>query len=272
VKRPRPITFLSDYGTDDEFAGVCRAVIAAIAPGALVIDLTHGIARHDVRRGAEALASALPFAPPGVHLAVVDPGVGGERRAVALALAEEERFLVGPDNGLLWSAAERLGGVGRAVEVSRSPARLEPVSATFHGRDVFAPVAARLSMGDPLEALGERIDPDVLVRCERRLPEIEPGVRVRAAVAYADGFGNAALDLSPDEAAQAGLGIGERLHVRSDVASAEAVYARTFADLEPGALLLYRSSRGAMGLAVNLGSAAEGLGVTGGDYVVLERA
>ena len=106
----RPITFLSDYGTDDEFAGVCRAVIARIAPEAKVIDLTHGIPRHAVRQGAAVLAHALPFAPAGIHLAVVDPEVGTERRAVAVRAAEEDRILVGPDNGLLWPAIERLGG------------------------------------------------------------------------------------------------------------------------------------------------------------------
>ena len=121
---PRPITFLSDYGYEDEFAGVCRAVISQIAPGAPLIDLTHGIGRQDVRQGAMALANALPSCPPGVHLAVVDPGVGSERRAVAVASAEG-RFLVGPDNGLLSRAFDRLGGGLDAVELSRSAFRLD---------------------------------------------------------------------------------------------------------------------------------------------------
>ena len=135
---PRPITFLSDYGYEDEFAGVCRAVIAQIAPGAPLIDLSHGITRQDVRQGAIALANASPSCPPGVHLAVIDPGVGSPRRAVGVAAAEG-RYLVGPDNGLLSRALDRLGGALDAVELSRSPFRLEPVSATFHGRDLFAP-------------------------------------------------------------------------------------------------------------------------------------
>ena len=154
----RPITFLSDYGADDEFAGVCRAVIARIAPEATVIDLTHGVRRHAVRQGATILANALPFAPPGVHLAVVDPGVGTPRRAVAVRAACEDRLLVGPDNGLLWPAIERLGGAVEAVDVSLSPLRLEPISATFHGRDIFAPVAAHLAQGAPLSR-GRRADP-----------------------------------------------------------------------------------------------------------------
>src|SRR3954449_13015018 len=154
-----PVTFLSDYGLADEFVGVCHAVIARIAPEARVIDLSHGIPRHDVRSGALVLARALPYAPPGVHLAVVDPEVGARRRAVALLTAEEERLLVGPDNGLLMPAAERFGGVLEAVEISTSPWRLEPVSATFHGRDLFAPVAARLAGGEALAAAGTPLAP-----------------------------------------------------------------------------------------------------------------
>ena len=133
------ITFLSDYGAGDEFVGTCHAVIAGIAPEARVIDLAHGVPRHDVVAGAHVLARALRYAPAGVHLAVVDPEVGGRRRAVALRCAAEDRVLVGPDNGLLWPAAQAFGGVVEAVEIGRSPHRLEPVAATFHGRDVFRP-------------------------------------------------------------------------------------------------------------------------------------
>ncbi len=168
---PRPITFLSDYGYEDEFAGVCRAVISQIAPGAPLIDLTHGIARQDIRQGAFALANALPSCPPGVHLAVVDPGVGSARRAVAVAAAEG-RFLVGPDNGLLSRALDRLGGALDAVEISRSAFRLEPVSATFHGRDLFAPVAAHLSLGARLDEAGESIDPGSLAALDLPTPRI----------------------------------------------------------------------------------------------------
>ena len=119
-----------------------------------MIDLSHGVPRQDVEAGARMLARSLPFAPAGVHLAVVDPEVGARRRAVALLTAEDDRLLVGPDNGLLLPAAERFGGVAEAVEISASPWRLEPVSATFHGRDVFAPVAARLAAGEPLGEAG----------------------------------------------------------------------------------------------------------------------
>ena len=143
MAQPRPITFLSDYGLGDEFVGVVHGVIAEICPQAAVIDISHGVPRQDVQAGALMLARALPYMPAGVHLAVVDPEVGARRRAVALRCGD--RLLVGPDNGLLIPAAERFDGVSEAVEISASPWRLEPLSATFHGRDVFAPVVAHLA-------------------------------------------------------------------------------------------------------------------------------
>lgn len=265
----RPITFLSDYGYDDEFAGVCRAVIAGIAPGALVIDLTHGVAPHDVAAGAAVLANALPYAPAGVHLAVVDPGVGTDRRPVAVRAAAADRLLVGPDNGLLWPALERLGGAVEAVDVSRSPVRLEPVSATFHGRDVFAPVAAALARGDRLSELGERLDPDALVRLERRAPAVEPGRGLAVSVGHLDRFGNAALGAGESEAIEAGLRPGRRLVVEVGGTAHAATYALTFADVAPDSLLLYVDSYGSLALAVNRGSAAALLGLAPGDEVVL---
>src|SRR3954468_4296732 len=147
------ITFLSDYGPGDEYVGVVEGVIARIAPGVRVIHLGHGVPPQDVRTGARRLARALPFPPPGVHLAVVDPGVGGARRAVALRSAD--RLLVGPDNGLLMEA----GPIDEAVEIGALPGRRGPPPATFHGRDIFGPVAAHLALGEPLERAGTAIDP-----------------------------------------------------------------------------------------------------------------
>src|SRR5919198_6093264 len=191
------ITFLSDYGHDDEFVGVCHGVIARIAPEARVIDVTHGIRRHDVRHGALALRNALPHLPIGVHMAVVDPQVGTERRGVAVRCADG-RLLVGPDNGLLSLAWERFGGVEVAVDISRSPHRLEPVSATFHGRDVFAPVTAQLAAGAELADAGEPLDPTTLATVE--LPE--PRQDGDALVAHAltiDRFGNAGLNVGHEQ-------------------------------------------------------------------------
>jgi len=251
---PRPITFLSDYGYEDEFAGVCRAVISQIVPGAPVVDLTHGIARQDVRQGAIALANALPSCPPGVHLAVVDPGVGSDRRAVAVE-ADEGRFLVGPDNGLLSRALDRLGGARAAVELSRSPFRLEPVSATFHGRDLFAPVAAHLSLGARLEEAGESIDPESLAGLDLPAPRVDADEVIANAI-HADGYGNVTLNLDASMLEGGPLSEGQRVEVRAPDGRFEAAWVRTFADVSPGELLLFEDSSGAMALAVSGGSAS----------------
>ena len=254
MAQPRPITFLSDYGYEDEFAGVCRAVIAQIVPGAPVIDLTHGIPRQDVRQGAIALANALPSCPPGVHLAVVDPGVGSDRRAVAVE-AGEGRFLVGPDNGLLSRALARLGGARGAVELSRSPFRLEPVSATFHGRDLFAPVAAHLSLGARLDEAGEPIDPASLVTLDLPAPRVSADEVVATAI-HTDGYGNVTLNLDASMLAQGPLREGERLEVRAPDGHFQGLWASTFADVPVGEVVLFEDSSGAMALAVSGGSAA----------------
>jgi hypothetical protein len=264
---PRPITFLSDYGYEDEFAGVCRAVIAQIAPGAPLIDLSHGIARQDVSQGAIVLANALPSCPPGVHLAVVDPGVGSARRAVGVATAEG-RFLVGPDNGLLTRSLDRLGGALDAVELSRSAFRLEPVSATFHGRDLFAPVAAHLSLGARLEEAGEAIDPGSLVTLDLTTPEIGADEVVAHAI-HVDGYGNVTLDLDASMLSDGPLRPGEAIDVRAPDGRFEAVWARTFTDADSGAVLLFEDSSGAMALAVGGGSAAGLLNLGAGGEVAL---
>ena len=268
---PRPITFLSDYGYADEFAGVCRAVIARIAPEARIVDITHGIRRHAVEEGAAVLANALPYTAPGVHLAVVDPGVGSTRKAIAVRVADDERFLVGPDNGLLGPAVEQLGGAAEAADVSVSPFRLEPISATFHGRDIFAPVAANLALGATLAEVGEQMDPASLVHGRLSEASIEAG-RVAAHVVYADRFGNAALDLPHERLPETGLRLGRRLWVEAAGVTLDAVYALTFGDVAPGELILYEDSYRNLALAVNRGSASERLGVAPGDRVVLRPA
>jgi len=249
-----PITFLSDYGYEDEFAGVCRAVVGQIAPDAPLIDLTHGVRRGEVRHGALALANALPFCPPGVHLAVVDPGVGTGRRPVAVTTRDEGRFLVGPDNGLLAPALERFGGAARAIDLSRSPFRLEPVSATFHGRDLFAPVAAHLALGARLDEAGEKFDPAELSALELPTPRIAAN-GVTAHALFADRFGNVTLDLRAGDL-DGTLQRGGELRVSAPDGSFEARWARTFEEVPRGELLLYEDSAGAMALAVNGGNAA----------------
>ena len=265
----RPLSFLSDYGLSDEFVGVVHGVIAAICPDARVIDITHGIPRQDVRAGAAVLARALPFVPAGVHLAVVDPDVGAARRALALRTADEGRLLVGPDNGLLVPAAEQFGGVAEAVEISASPWRLEPVSATFHGRDLFAPVAARLAAGAPLAAAGAPLDPAELVAIERTAPRQEADALV-AHVVGIDSFGNANLDAGHDDLVESDLKLGDPVAARAGSRRVRGVVARTFSDVAAGGLLLYEDAGGALALAVNGGDAAALLGLRAGDEVRLE--
>jgi S-adenosylmethionine hydrolase len=259
------VTFLSDYGLADDFVGVCHGVVARIAPDARIIDITHGIARHDVRSGALVLRRALPFMPAGVHLAVVDPEVGSRRRAVALRCADEERLLVGPDNGLLMAAARRFGGVVEAVDVGRCAWRLEPVSASFHGRDVFAPVAARLAAGLAFAEAGEPLDPDELVELD--LPRAQlTGASLLAHVLQADRYGNVVLDVEHAQLAGSGLRLGRAVTVNGR----PAVYATTFADVPAGGLLLYEDGYRMLALAVNRGSALGELGLGLDDEVLIE--
>ena len=265
----RPITFTSDYGLADEFVGVVHAVIARICPEARVIDLGHGVPRQDAMAGALLLSRALPFAPAGVHLAVVDPEVGARRRAVALRTSEEDRLLVGPDNGLLIPAAERFGGVLEAVEISASPWRLEPVSATFHGRDLFAPVAARLAAGEPLAEAGEPLEPAELVSLVLPEAAVDGGV-LATVVLRVDGFGNLALAGSHTDLARGGLTLGQPVAVRTGGRRVFGVVARTFAAVKLGDLLVYEDAAGSLAVAVNGGDAAGLLGVRGGDTVRLE--
>jgi hypothetical protein len=269
------ITFLSDYGLEDEFVGVCHGVIARRCPAARVIDITHGIPPQDVRAGALALAAALPFVPAGVHLAVVDPGVGASganpRRALALRTAVEERLLVGPDNGLLLPAAEHFGGVSLAIDISCSPERAASVSRTFHGRDVFAPVAAALADGAPLRELGSEIAPCELVRLELPVACVRDA-ELHAHVLHGDRFGNLTLDASPAQLAQLGAQEGGALAVEHAGRVHAARCAATFADVPAGQLLVYEDARRMVALAVNLGSAAEQLGARRDDALVVRRA
>jgi S-adenosyl-L-methionine hydrolase (adenosine-forming) len=265
------ITLLTDYGTTDEFVGVLHGVIARICPAARVIDLAHGVPRQDVRVGATVLAHSLPYMPMGVHVAVIDPTVGSDRRAVALRLADG-RLLVGPDNGLLWPAAVAGGGVERAVEISASQWRLEPVSATFHGRDIFAAVAAHLAAGEPLDGAGQALDLASLVRLEIPRAHAESGV-VLATVIGADVFGNVQLGAVHDDLASIGSHMGERVELTLESGEAHAgTYALTFSDVSDGELLLFEDSSMQLALAVNRGSAADRLGVRAGDQLRISAA
>ena len=257
---PPFLSFLSDYGLQDDFVGVCHGVIATICPQARVIDLSHGIPAHDVAAGALVLEAAIAYLPAGVHLAVVDPGVGSDRRAVALRCADG-RHLVGPDNGLLTPAADAAGGVAAAVDIGDSPLALRPVSATFHGRDLFAPVAAHLAGGAALERAGSAIDPGSLIRARIAPARVQDGALL-ADVRYVDGFGNLQLNATAPELAPTGLRAGGALTVHlPDGTGHEAVYGHTFTDAEPGELVLYEDAHRRLALAINRDSAADRLGL-----------
>jgi S-adenosylmethionine hydrolase len=264
------VTLLTDYGSADEFVGVCHGVIRQIAPDVPIVDVTHGIVRHGVRHGAVVLANALPFMPAGVHVAVVDPQVGTERRAVAVKCADD-RLLVGPDNGVLSLAWERAGGAAEAIDISRSPHRLEPVSATFHGRDLFAPVAAHLAIGADFADAGDPLDPASLVALELPTPTVD-GDSATAHALVVDGYGNVSLDLGHDDMLRLGLTIGSRAAIEAPRGAREATVVQTFADVPAGELLLYEDAWGAVALAVNRGDAAVELGVGPDDELRITRA
>jgi S-adenosylmethionine hydrolase len=252
------VTFLSDFGLQDDFVGTCHGVIKRIAPEAEIIDITHGIPPQQVLQGALVLENTLPYMPEGVHLAVVDPGVGGIRRPLALR-SGDGRLYVGPDNGLLVPAAERLGGIAAAHELANPDFALDTVSRTFHGRDLFAPAAAHLARGLELERLGPPVDPDALVRLELPEPEIGEN-RIRATVLYIDRFGNVQLNLTREHLQQAEVTPGMKVELEVGLDRYYAVAARTFADARPGDFILYEDAYRNIALAINGGSAAEMLG------------
>lgn len=264
----RPICFCSDYGYADDFAGTCRAVIARVAPEVRVIDVTHGLVERDVLGAAVVLRNILPYMPDhAVHLAVVDPGVGGPRRPVALRSAGD-RLFVGPDNGLLTLAADADGGVAEAFLLTNEELWLAPLSATFHGRDIFAPVAARLADGLPLDAVGVAVDAAGLHRIHLPEPRLEPHGLTATAV-LVDRFGNVALNLDADVLEQAKLGETVELITHNERYLARV--ARTFASVRPSDIVVLVDSYGQVGVAVNAGSATEVLGLARGDEVRLRR-
>ncbi len=261
------ISFLSDFGLRDDFVGTCHGVIARIAPDARIIDITHGIEPQAVLQGALVLANTLPFVPEGVHLAVVDPGVGTGRRPVALRDADG-RVFVGPDNGLLVPAAER-AGINGAWELQNAAYRLEHVSRTFHGRDVFAPAAAYLATGIAPGELGPDVDPATLVRLE--LPEAEiDGSRICATVLYVDRYGNVQLNLSRADTERAGIVPGCQVELDLGVDRYYATAARAFADARAGDIILYEDAYENIAIAITGGNAAEMFSVGPGQELTID--
>jgi S-adenosyl-L-methionine hydrolase (adenosine-forming) len=261
----RFITFLTDFGLQDDFVGTCHGVMKRIAPDVEIIDITHGIAAQAVLQGALTLANTLPFMPEGVHLAVVDPGVGGSRRALALRDGQG-RIHVGPDNGLLIPAAERMGGIAEAHELTNPEYALESVSRTFHGRDLFSPAAAHLALGVPLADLGPPIAIDALARLELPQPEIG-STRIHCTVLSVDRFGNVQVNLARSQLEQVGIVPGTRVELQTGHERYYAIAARTFADARRGDMILYEDAYRNVSIAISGGDAAAMLGIKEGQNV-----
>lgn len=273
------ISFLSDYGLDDEFVGVVHSVVRGIAPEVKVIDINHNVAPHDVRAGGLVLARAVPYMAPGVALAVVDPGVGSARRAVAVEVADGGAFLIGPDNGLLAPAVAMVGGATAAVVLDNPEYQLvreDPESgaayapSTFDGRDVFAPTAAHLCNGVPLDELGSALETTQLMPGLLPVAQTDDDGSIRAEILWIDRFGNAQINLEPEDLA--GWPGSVTVETRSPdgrVLTRSASRVTAFADIGAGAVGLLVDSAGLLALAVDRGSAAREIGLSEGDEVTL---
>jgi S-adenosylmethionine hydrolase len=262
-RRYDTVSFLSDYGTADEFVGVVKAVIRDLAPHVTVLDVTHEIPPFDVRAGSLALARSIQYLPSGIVLAVVDPGVGTDRKAVAIEVGDGAGIVIGPDNGLLAGAVALAGGAGRAVVLTNTDYHLAAPGATFAGRDVFAPVAAHLCNGVDLADVGELIDADLLLPGVIPVPREEAG-GLACEVTWVDRFGNCQLNAGPDDVA----GWGERLRVGIEGVARSAPIVSTFAQAG-GGIALVIDSYGMLALCVDRHSAAMELGLGPGSAVYL---
>ena len=269
------MSLLSDWGARDPSAAICKAVVMGIAPEALIVDITHEVDKYNVRHGALMLWCALPFMPVGAHMAVVDPGVGTARRPVAIETARGD-FLVGPDNGLLLPAAERLGGVVRAHLIDNAQYRLPVVSSTFHGRDLFAPAAAHLALGLPLESIGPELAVESLANVGWPPIVARPGT-LATSVVYRDTFGNLKLSALTGDLLGALDGIAHGDDVVLTVSDAgrqrrlAMKWAPTFGEVALGDHLVYEDSYGRLCVAQNQGNAALSLQLAEGDSVTIAR-
>ena len=274
--RARPVIgFLTDFGLDGA-AAICRGVMLSIARDAQIVDISHTVAKYAIRDGAYLLATAVPWLPVGVHVAVVDPGVGTDRRPIAL-LTQRGDVLIGPDNGLLLPAARRLGGVTEARVIENREWLLPATSSTFHGRDIFAPAAAHLATGGPFGDVGPEVEAATLVELAPAAATVSDG-HLSTEVVYVDSFGNLRLAGGVAELAAAlgPVAPGTRLEVSlRDVTSDDRVvmrWSRTFGETPAGELLAYEDSSAALAIAESSGSAARRLGTGSGARIEIRRA
>jgi S-adenosylmethionine hydrolase len=264
VPRYDTISFLSDHGTRDEFAGVVRSVIRQLAPEVAVIDITHHIPAHDVRAGSLALARSVQYLAPGVVLAVVDPGVGTARRAIAVEVGDGASVLIGPDNGLLAPAVSMVGGATRAVQLLNPDYQLPAPGPTFAARDVFGPAAAHLCNGVDLLELGPELDVHGLMPGMMPITRVEDGAVV-AEVLWTDAYGNLQLNVDPSEIEP----FGDRIELRFDGRVRTGVRRGTYGEIPVGEIGLVIDSYGLVSIAVDRSLASDDLGIGTGDEVVL---
>jgi S-adenosyl-L-methionine hydrolase (adenosine-forming) len=260
------LTFLTDYGLEDGFVAACHGVSSQIAPNARIIDITHLVPPGDIRRGAAVLAQTLPYLPPAVHVAVVDPGVGTSRRAIAVAAGAS--VFVGPDNGLLSWAVEAAGGAVAAVSLTNTALWLGAATPTFHGRDIFMPVAAHLAAGTALAEAGDEVDRASLVALPPPVSRVRDGA-ADAEVVTVDRFGNVQLSLTAQDAARLGVVPGAAVVLEFGGQRLTMPFAATFGDVAPGELVGYTDSAGLVSVAVNGGDAARRLALRPGTRVTL---
>jgi len=262
-----PISFLSDFGLHDEFVGVVHGVLAKLAPDSRVIDITHEVPRGNVRSGALALTRAIQYLPEGVCLAVVDPGVGSARRAIA---AETPwGFFVGPDNGLLSPAVAMIGGASQIVSIENPEAMIPSPGETFHGRDVFAPAAALLASGDAaLGDLGPRIDGDELTPMLLPLSDIA-GSSVTGEAWWIDGFGNVQTNISPEDLVEIGISHGDYVTLTVGSTLHSVPWVTSYSDVGEGEAMLHVDSTGLVALAMRDGDAAATLNLAEGVAISL---
>lgn len=265
-----PISFLSDFGHEDEFVGVVHGVIARIAPATRIIDITHGIGHGDIHGGAMALTRAVQFMPDGVLLAVVDPGVGTDRRAIAARTPVG--YFVGPDNGLLAPAVAMVGGADRIVSLEETLYQLPSAGGTFAGRDVFGPAAAVLASGQAqIEDLGPVLDPGSIHPLLVPLAEPAGNGIVRGSVLWVDTFGNVQCNVGPADLEALGLSVGDDVTIGVNMEESRITWGSTYGDVTEGDLVIHVDSHGQIAIAVRGGRASEVLGLSVGDTLVLGR-
>ncbi len=265
------ISFLSDFGHTDEFVGVVHGVIARIAPKVRVIDITHGVVRGDIHGGAMALTRAVQFMPDGVFLAVVDPGVGTERRAIAARTSVG--FFVGPDNGLLAPAVAIVGGADLTVSLEDPRFQLPSSGATFHGRDVFGPAAAVLASGEAkIEDLGPVLAPDSITPLLIPLAEKTASGGVKATVLWVDTFGNVQFNVGPDDLGAIDIAEGDDVAVLVNLTTQRIEWGHSYGDVDEGDAVMHVDSHGQIAIGVRGGRADEAFSIGVGDSVVIGRS